>query len=171
MITYFVKPNSECETRPRRDFWIWEQARPRPRRDWIVKLFRDRDRDYWLISKKTRPRPRLNMVQNFTRDRDETESLVYWSLETKTRPRLSPISGPSLLRGYMPYILGRGGRTISSNFREYRPFPEFLVAVKAFFITLGGGRDHEYVYKNRPKKVGNQIFYNWYLDSMTTNCL
>ena len=33
------------------------------------------------------------MVQNFARDRDETESLVYFSLETKTRPRLSPISG------------------------------------------------------------------------------
>ena len=32
------------------------------------------------------------MVQNFTRDRDKTESLVYFSLETETRPRLSPIS-------------------------------------------------------------------------------
>ena len=32
------------------------------------------------------------MVQNFTRDRDETKSLVYFSLETDTRPRLSPIS-------------------------------------------------------------------------------
>ena len=32
------------------------------------------------------------MAQNFARDRDETESLVYFSLETETRPRLSPIS-------------------------------------------------------------------------------
>ena len=36
------------------------------------------------------------MVQNFARDRDETESLVYFSLETETRPRLSPISGTYL---------------------------------------------------------------------------
>ena len=32
------------------------------------------------------------MVQNFTRDWDETESLIYFRLETETRPKLSQIS-------------------------------------------------------------------------------
>ena len=86
MITYFVKPNSECETRPRRDFWIWDQARPR--RDWIVKLFWDQDRDYWLIFKEnetetehgsdfhTRPRRDRESRILQSRDRDETETLA-----------------------------------------------------------------------------------------------
>ena len=37
-------------------------------------------------------RPRRDNLQNFVRDRDETESLGTFSLETETRPRLSPIS-------------------------------------------------------------------------------
>ena len=33
------------------------------------------------------------MVKNFTGDRDETHSLVYFSLKTETRPRLSSFTG------------------------------------------------------------------------------
>ena len=36
---------------------------------------------------------RRDNLKNFVRDRDETESLSTFSLETETRPRLSPISG------------------------------------------------------------------------------
>ena len=37
------------------------------------------------------------MAQNLTRDRDKTESLVYFSRETKTRLTLSPINDPGIL--------------------------------------------------------------------------
>ena len=87
-----MKPNSEYETRPRRDFWIWDQTRPR--RDWIVKLFRDRDQDYWLIFKEnetetetehgsefhTRPRVSYTSVSRPRRDRDSRQSVLLSAL-------------------------------------------------------------------------------------------
>ena len=97
MITYCVKPNSECQTRPRRDFWIWDQARLRPRRDWSVKLFRDRD--YWLIFKENETETETEHGSQFhtrlkrdresrilqSRDRDETETLVNQCVTWKSK--------------------------------------------------------------------------------------
>ena len=79
MIAYFVKPNSECKTRPRRD-----QARPG--RYWIVKSFRDRD--YPLIFKENKTetehgsefhtRPRRDRESRIlqSRDRDSRQSVM-----------------------------------------------------------------------------------------------
>ena len=36
------------------------------------------------------------MVQNFIRDQDKTNSLISFSLETETRPKLSALSGDHL---------------------------------------------------------------------------
>ena len=58
--------------------------------------FHIRDETETRLNEKHRARPRPDQWQFFIRDRDETESLGPFSLETETRPRVSPISEEGL---------------------------------------------------------------------------
>ena len=76
----------------------------------------------------SKTRPRWDNLQNFVRDWDETESLSTFSLETETRPRLSPISAQIfiVLKAYESLISLGSSSLGSSSFFELISFCDCL---------------------------------------------